>query len=80
MAEEKFFYSKSGFAPYGDGSGFRVTITVEQETETSEPTISFDDIWRLPVSEWVSVSRKIERMLDLVTRPAGVVGPTGDGS
>jgi hypothetical protein len=70
MAED-FFYSKSGFAPYSDGSGFRVTVTIEQETETSEPTISFDDIWRLPASEWVSVARKIERMLDLVTRPTG---------
>lgn len=46
---EPFYYSKSGFAPYSDGSGFRVTVTIEQETETSEPTISFDDIWRLPV-------------------------------
>lgn len=68
MADEKFFYSKSGFAPYSDGSGFRVTVTVEQETEHAEPTITFEDIWHLPVSEWLSASRKIERMLDLVTR------------
>lgn len=74
MGEEKFFYSKSGFAPYPDGSGFRVTVTIEQETETSAPTITFDDIWRLPADEWVAVARKIERMLDLIQRPTDVGG------
>lgn len=70
MAEEMFFfYSKSGFAPFSDGSGFQVTITIEQKTESSSPTISIDDIWRLPADEWVSVARKIQRMLDLVTPP-----------
>lgn len=69
MANDQFFYSKSGFLPYSDGSGFKVTATIEQETETSEPTISFESIWRVPVSEWSEVSKKIERLLDLVRRP-----------
>ena len=59
MSDDKFFYSKSGFAPYSDGSGFRVTVTIEQETEDAEPTVTFEEIWRLPASEWVSASRKI---------------------
>ncbi|QPF81704.1 hypothetical protein IC762_12470 [Bradyrhizobium genosp. L] len=79
MGDEKFFYSKSGFAPYSDGSGFKVTVTIEQETEESEPTISFEDVWRIPASEWVSVSRKIERLLDLVQRPASPVGNSREG-
>jgi hypothetical protein len=74
MTDDKFFYAKSGFAPYSDGSGFQVTTTVEQDTESSEPTISIEAVWRLPVHEWVAVARKIERMLDLVTWPAGDVG------
>ncbi len=69
MSDDKFFYSKSGFAPYSDGSGFRVTVTIEQETEDAEPTVTFEEIWRLPASEWVSASRKIERLLDMVIRP-----------
>lgn len=71
MAEDKFFYAKSGYAPYGDGSGFQVNTTVEQDTETSEPTISIESVWRVPVSEWVIAARKIEHMLDLVQRPSG---------
>lgn len=70
MSNNKFFCAESGFAPYGDGSGFRVEVTIEQETEQSEPTISFENIWQLPVSEWIAASRKIERMLDLIQRPA----------
>jgi hypothetical protein len=81
MSEDKFFYAKSGFAPYPDGSGFRVTTTIEQDAEGSEPTISIDGIWRLPASEWIAVARKIERMLDLVTDPStGVVEPPRSGS
>ena len=68
---DKFFYAKSGFAPYADGSGFKVETTIEQETEDSEPTISIEAVWRVPVSEWAQVSRKIERLLDLVNRPSG---------
>lgn len=78
MTDEKFFYAKSGFAPYSDGSGFKVTITIEQETEDAEPTITFEDIWRLPVSEWIATARKIERMLDLVKRPADAVSTGKD--
>lgn len=69
MSEEKHFYAKSGFAPYDDGSGFRVTTTVEQEKEGDEPTISIDQVWRLPISEWIQVAKKIERMLELVGSP-----------
>jgi hypothetical protein len=74
MADDKFFYAKSGFAPYADGSGFQVTITVEKETEESEPTISIESVWRMSAFEWVRVAHKIERMLDLVTGPGGGVG------
>lgn len=74
MSDDKFFYSKSGFAPYSDGSGFRVTVTIEQETEESEPTVTLEDVWRLPASEWVDVAHKIERMLDLIKRPAVTKG------
>lgn len=68
MSNDKFFYAKSGFAPYSDGSGFKIETTIEQETETSEPTISLESVWRVPVSEWIAAARKIERMLDLVQR------------
>ncbi len=70
MSDDKFFYSKSGFAPYNDGSGFKITVTIEQETENSEPTISLESVWRISTSEWVEASRKIERLIDLVSRPA----------
>lgn len=69
MSDDKFFYAKSGFAPYADGSGFKVNTVIEQDTEDSEPTISIEAVWRVTVSEWITASRKIERMLDLVTRP-----------
>lgn len=74
MTDKKFFYSKSGFAPYGDGSGFKVTVTIEQVTEDSEPTISIEEVWRLSASEWVQAARKIERTLDLIQRPAKTIG------
>lgn len=83
MSEEKFFYAKSGFAPYADGSGFKVTTTIEKETEESELTISIEEVWRISASEWVTVARKIERMLDLVTGPSCVpvsTPTTGDGN
>ena len=77
MSDDKFFYAKSGFAPYNDGSGFQVTTTIEKETESSEPTISIDAVWRLSASEWVSAAQKIERMLDLVNGPPRSVGEQG---
>lgn len=79
MSDDKFFYAKSGFAPYADGGGFQVTTTIEQDTEESEPTISIEAVWRLSASEWVQVAHKIERMLDLVTRPAGAVSTPKEG-
>ncbi len=75
MSDEKFFYAKSGYSPYHDGSGFQVTTTIEQDTATSEPTISIESVWRLPVSDWIVAARKIERMLDLVQRPSDVGSP-----
>jgi hypothetical protein len=72
MSDEKFFYAKSGYAPYRDGSGFQVTATIEQDTATSEPTISIESVFRLPVSDWIVAARKIERMLDLIQRPSDV--------
>lgn len=67
MSGDNFFYARSGFAPYADSSGFKITVTVKKETEESEPTISFDEIHEISASEWVAAARKIERMLDLVT-------------
>jgi hypothetical protein len=75
MSDEKFFYSKSGFVPYSDGSGFKVTVTIEQETEISEPTVSLDEVYRISASEWADASRKIERILGLIQRPAVVKAP-----
>lgn len=79
MSEDKFFYSKSGFAPYSDGSGFKVTVTIEQDTEESEPTIAIEQVWNMAASEWVTVARKIERLLDMVRPSADVGNPTEPG-
>jgi len=68
MSDDKFFYSKSGLAPYSDGSGFKITVTIEKETEESEPTVSLESVFRISASEWVNAARKIERMLDIIQR------------
>jgi hypothetical protein len=66
--DKKCLYSKAEFAPYGDGSGFKINIVIEQ-AEDSEPTITLDDVFRVSASEWIAAARKIEHMLDCIPRP-----------
>lgn len=54
---------KSGFAPYGDGSGFALEVEVRQENETSAATITIDNCWRVDISHWPDIREGIERMI-----------------
>jgi hypothetical protein len=64
VSKKLFYSSEFGLLPYSDGSGFKITAMIEQDTEKSEPTISIESVWRVSASEWVSAARAIEAMLD----------------
>jgi hypothetical protein len=51
------------FLPYSDGSGYRATVRVEQSSPQEQPTISIDEIFQLPASEWPDLVAEIETML-----------------
>ena len=61
---------KAGIAPYGDGSGHQMMVTIEQDSKGAEPTISFDSVFRLPASEWPAAVETINRLLSAAVPPA----------
>jgi hypothetical protein len=58
---------KTGLAPYADGSGYKVEVTIEQDGHGAEPMLSIEAVYRLPASEWPAVARRIEHLLDAVS-------------
>lgn len=54
---------KANFIPYSDGSGHQVSVTIEQEYEGADPTISIETAYRFEISAWPTVRNGIERML-----------------
>lgn len=68
-SDKKYLSSEVGFAPYSDGSGFKINVTIERANEDSEPTISLEGVFRVPASEWIAAARKIEHILDCIPRP-----------
>lgn len=55
--------TKTGFAPYSDGSGYACEVEVRQESATSAPTITFENCWRVDVSHWPDIRDGVERMI-----------------
>lgn len=51
------------FLPYDDGSGYRAKVTIEQESNSEQPTITIETIFRLSVSDWPEVVDGIATML-----------------
>lgn len=70
---EPMLRMEHGLAPYDDGSGHKVEITIEQTSPDAEPTLSIEAVFRLPASEWPAVARRIEHLLGTVehTRESG---------
>jgi len=54
---------KTGFAPYSDGSGYALEVEVRQENETSAPTFTIENCWRVDIGHWRVVREGIERMI-----------------
>ncbi len=57
----------SDFVPYSDGSGFQVTVTIEQEYEGAEATIAIETAYRFDASRWPEIRAGIDRLLSAVT-------------
>lgn len=67
MAEERFkFISRVG--PYGDGSGYQVTATVEDRDDGLGATLNIEIVDRLSLKEWPALRQEIDNMAQLAGR------------
>lgn len=60
---EALMEMKTGFAPYADGSGFALSVEVRQEDESSAPTITIENCWRVDIVHWPTIRDGVERMI-----------------
>lgn len=67
MAEGKFkFVSRIG--PYGDGSGYQATATVEDRDDGQGVTLRIEIVDRLDLKEWPALRQEIDNMAQLAGR------------
>lgn len=60
---EALMAMKTGFAPYADGSGFALVVEVRQENESSAPTITIENCFRVDIAHWPTVRDGVKRMI-----------------
>jgi hypothetical protein len=53
----------AGSSPYSDGSGYAVTITVEQGEGDSEPMLRVEMVNKIPIDEWPAMRGKIDKLV-----------------
>ena len=61
----------AGFIPYSDGSGFQVTVTIEQEQrEGAALTMGIEATYRFEAVHWPEIRDGIDQLMSVVPRSA----------